>query len=368
MDRSMMSEDAARNRANYNFFAPIDLTNIAELDPVLLELVKTPAFQRLRSIRFLGAIDYLLVRSPNQARGNIRHTRFQHSVGVARLAMLYSAERELSFENRRLVSVAALLHDVGHAPLSHSLEPLFKEVFELEHHRATEDIVAGRVPLGREVYDVLRRHQVDVERVIHVISGNEMGFDGFFGGPINFDTIEGILRSQSYAAQHRNIPSPDVVMKAALRRSTEADREAVDNFWTYKNQVYQTLINSCSGVLADFACQLFMRKHLEKMTVDDYFLTEPQMFRKLGGLHQVLTNASFRFEICQHLDTSISYKKRRFFIDSTANFFERDDVRRYKQSKEENRLLFHRAHSRQRTELNQDLFDDEGNRASEATF
>jgi uncharacterized protein len=364
----MISDDAARNLPKYNFLDPIDLANFAQLDPVLRELVNTRAFQRLAFICFLGAIDYLLIRSPNNAAGNKRHTRFRHSVGVARLAILYSLEKELSFEDQRLVCVAALLHDVGHAPLSHSLEPLFKEVFELEHHRATEDIIAGRAPLGRDVYDVLRRNRIDVERVIHLISGKERGFDGFFGGPINFDTIEGILRSQAYAAPHRNIPSPDVVMKAALQRSTEGDREAVDEFWMYKDQVYRSLINSRSGVLADFACQLFMRNNLEKITIDDYFLTEAQMFRKLGGLYKVLTNSSFRSEVFQHLNTSVFYQKRRFFIDWTADFFERDDMKRYKQSKEENSLILDRERSITRIELNQDLFDDDANRASEAAF
>jgi HD superfamily phosphohydrolase len=100
---------------------------MSEGDPLFAELVATPAFQRLKSIRFLGGIDYLLVRAPNGAKGNIRYTRYQHSLGVARLALLYCEERGLSFSERRMIWVAALLHDVGHAPLSHSLEPVFQE-------------------------------------------------------------------------------------------------------------------------------------------------------------------------------------------------------------------------------------------------
>jgi len=87
---------AASNRAAYDFSEPKDVRVLAGGDPLLVELVATRAFQRLKSIRFLGGIDYLLVRAPNGAKGNIRYTRFQHSLGVARLALQYCDARESS--------------------------------------------------------------------------------------------------------------------------------------------------------------------------------------------------------------------------------------------------------------------------------
>src|SRR5208337_2078246 len=127
----MIVAPLTRNLPPYNFSDPIDLPRMAGGDPLFVELVETPAFRRLKSIRFLGGIDYLLVRSPNGATRNIRYTRYQHSLGVARLALLYSEQRDLSIAERRTVYVAALLHDVGHAPLSHSLEPIFEQAFGL---------------------------------------------------------------------------------------------------------------------------------------------------------------------------------------------------------------------------------------------
>jgi HD superfamily phosphohydrolase len=218
-----MIEAVSQNRPVYDFSHPVDLRDIAGADILLRELVATPAFQRLKSIRFLGGIDYLLVRSPNGARGNVRHTRYQHSLGVARLALRYSDLRELSFSERRIVFVAALLHDVGHAPLSHSLEPVFKECFGLEHHRATEDILRGRAPLGSEIPDLLGRNGVDIDRVIAIISGEEANYDSLFSGPINFDTIEGILRTLRYAGRNVGTVNPEAVVEAAVRRANQAD-------------------------------------------------------------------------------------------------------------------------------------------------
>jgi uncharacterized protein len=99
------------------------------------EIVSQPAFQRLRRIRQLAWTD--------QVYPGAMHTRFEHSLGVMHTAtLLYSAirqsgsetlQRELGYKedglNRdlQLVRLAALLHDVGHAPFSHAAEVLFPE-------------------------------------------------------------------------------------------------------------------------------------------------------------------------------------------------------------------------------------------------
>lgn len=334
----MIADLATSNYPYYDFSEPIDPRSMLVDDQLFTELVSTGAFQRLKSIRFLGGIDYCLIRSPNGAKGNIRYTRYQHSLGVARLAVSYSEMRALSFSDRRLVYVAALLHDIGHAPLSHSLEPVFAEVFGLEHHRATEDVVSGREPIGRDLYAILRRHEVDVERVIAIIGGKEPIFDGFFSGPINFDTIEGILRSVAFVRPSLSIPSPETVTKAALRRETIKDRNVVDDFWKYKNWIYQNIINSRTGVLADYACRLFMRLHIAGIQKTDYFGTEDQIFRKLPGLLQLLTSPSFEADIVERLEEPVNFKSRRFFVYTNADFFAREDKYRYRQDKYERTL------------------------------
>src|SRR5580704_4376202 len=97
------------------------------------EIIDHPVFQRLRRIRQLAWTD--------QVYPGAMHTRFEHSLGVMHTAaLLYAAIRQSSSEvlenelgykeeglNRdlQLVRLAALLHDVGHAPFSHASETLF---------------------------------------------------------------------------------------------------------------------------------------------------------------------------------------------------------------------------------------------------
>lgn len=316
----------------YEFAAPVELKTFVE-DPFFFELIRTEAFQRLGSVRFLGGIDYLLVRNPNGTPGNTRYTRLQHSLGVARLALEYSSIFELPAADRRVIVAAALLHDIGHAPLSHSIEPVFREYFAIDHHDATRDIIFGHVTLGRAVYKTLQSYSIDIDRLASLVSGKNSAFHAFFSGPINFDTIEGILRTRTFG----NAPAtfaPDVVVDAAINRSSVTHQEIVDQFWLYKDQVYRHVINSSLGILADQACQAFARANLKGLEATDYFTNEDALFRKLPGLRQLLTSPDFVSEVTKHLPETIHCKSRSFTIDRAADFFSREDSARYFQTRE----------------------------------
>ncbi len=325
--------DLRSSKPTHSFRDPTDIPAITGGDPLLMELVATPAFQRLREIRFLGAIDYRLIPSPNGKPGATRYTRYQHSLGVMRLARLYCDIQGVLSAQRRLVCAAALLHDIGHPPLSHSMEPVFKEKLGIEHHKATVDIITGRVPLGSEVCSSLRRHRIDVDDLIALISGESTEFDRFFGGPINFDTIEGVLRSCEYLRPTSSMTKPDAVTEAAIRREALEDRDIVDRFWGYKDWVYKNIINSRSGVLSDLACQLFLRRNLDEINVDSYFETEPNFFRRLPRLRALLTSHEFESDLQRLIEEPIRYRDRHYYIDPAGDFFaHRDDVR-YKHSR-----------------------------------
>lgn len=105
-------------------------------DPVealLIELIDTSMFQRLRRIRQLGPA--------NLTFHGAESSRFTHSLGVMevarrafdRLAGMYSELRQY----RGAVLCAALLHDVGHGPFSHTAE----EVFGGHHEHWTQRIL-----------------------------------------------------------------------------------------------------------------------------------------------------------------------------------------------------------------------------------
>uniref|UniRef100_A0A6M2DT23 HD/PDEase domain-containing protein n=1 Tax=Xenopsylla cheopis TaxID=163159 RepID=A0A6M2DT23_XENCH len=92
-----------------------------QFDHFLFKIIDTPEFQRLRNIRQLGPA--------NLVYPSATHTRFEHSVGVCHLAdqmlnnlELHTENLVISSKHKMCVKIAALCHDLGHGPLSHSWE------------------------------------------------------------------------------------------------------------------------------------------------------------------------------------------------------------------------------------------------------
>src|SRR5690554_3303174 len=77
-------------------------------------LADTPPMQRLRWIKQLGLA--------NLVYPGANHSRFEHSLGVYHLAGSLAVHLGLNEEDRQKVEAAALLHDIGHGPLSHATE------------------------------------------------------------------------------------------------------------------------------------------------------------------------------------------------------------------------------------------------------
>ncbi|MDD4351676.1 MAG: HD domain-containing protein [Candidatus Gracilibacteria bacterium] len=135
-------------------------------DKVLLELIDTPEFQRLRRIKQLGT-SYLTFHGAE-------HSRFTHSLGVMHLmteALDELKSKDLKLENilpkyYQLARIAALLHDIGHGPFSHSFEYL-KLGFP-HHEETTLKIILGKSEINR----VLKRYKINFKELTSIISGS----------------------------------------------------------------------------------------------------------------------------------------------------------------------------------------------------
>jgi HD superfamily phosphohydrolase len=134
----------------------IALPRDTALGRLLIDLLDTREMQRLRRIRQLGLTSVVYPGA--------EHSRFQHSLGVLWLAHQMverlSRHHAISDEERELAVIGALLHDVGHGPMSHALEA----VTGVRHERWTEALIlAPDTELGR----VLRARAPDLpERVV----------------------------------------------------------------------------------------------------------------------------------------------------------------------------------------------------------
>ncbi|KAG2387055.1 hypothetical protein C9374_002090 [Naegleria lovaniensis] len=91
----------------------------------LFRYIDHPLFQRLRDLKQLGGMYYVF---PGAS-----HNRFEHSIGTAYLAgewlrlLKANSDPDIKVTEREifLVQVAALCHDLGHGPFSHTFEDCF---------------------------------------------------------------------------------------------------------------------------------------------------------------------------------------------------------------------------------------------------
>jgi HD superfamily phosphohydrolase len=172
-----------------------------EYEKVLLDLIDTREFQRLRHTRQLGLSSFTYPGA--------EHTRFIHSLGVVHLTKRFIDKittlrnidqkyiNELQ-ENRMLALVAALLHDIGHGPFSHALEKTTK----IKHESWTIEIIVGDTEVksvlesyksgfSHEVAEVIRRthkskvivkllsSQLDTDRIDYLIRDSKFTGAGY---------------------------------------------------------------------------------------------------------------------------------------------------------------------------------------------
>ncbi|MCP9891211.1 HD domain-containing protein [Cyanobium sp. Aljojuca 7D2] len=117
-------------------------------EALAIDLVDTAPFQRLRRVRQLGPA-FLTFHGAESSR-------FTHSLGVLHLARLALQQLERRHPelaaHRGVLYAAALLHDVGHGPLSHSGEEMYGLHHEawsgrlIREHPALRDRLEAHAP------------------------------------------------------------------------------------------------------------------------------------------------------------------------------------------------------------------------------
>jgi len=138
----------------------IPLRDDSDEGRLIIRLIDTPEFQRLRRIKQLGLGLYTYQGA--------EHSRFTHSLGalhlITRILDRLSESDRIGADDRLAARVAALLHDVGHAPLSHAME----KVLGVHHESITIAAVSEETELSR----VLRSYSSELpDRVASIIGG-----------------------------------------------------------------------------------------------------------------------------------------------------------------------------------------------------
>lgn len=155
--------------------------------PLIWALVNTPAVQRLRRIRQLGT-SYMTYHGAE-------HTRFAHSLGAYETMrrVLLHMERECDWprdeRDRQLALCAALLHDVGHGPFSHT----FESILDVHHEAWTYRIIVEDKGL-RAVLDEVDSDFADDLVAVLSKTGRFPAIESLVSSQLDVDRMDYMLR------------------------------------------------------------------------------------------------------------------------------------------------------------------------------
>lgn len=123
------------------FFADLTIE-----EPVLLELIHSPAFQRLKFIHQYGVAYYTTHRE--------EYTRYDHSLGVFAILRIKGAPLE--------EQIAGLLHDVSHTVFSHVGDWVFGKEYQDADYQST---IHDQYLANSGIENILKRHGYTVEQM-----------------------------------------------------------------------------------------------------------------------------------------------------------------------------------------------------------
>jgi uncharacterized protein len=232
-------------------------------EALLIQLIDTPAFQRLRRIRQLGTASLTF----HGAEGS----RFTHSLGVmyvARRVFDRLAKRYPVLWPHRMVALcAALLHDLGHGPFSHTCEEIFHGNHEhwtqriLQESPEIEALLTQASPtLAQDMVQVYRKQyplpmvsqmvtsQLDCDRLDYLM--RDSYFTGASYGKLDLDRI---LLALDY--------DPDSQQLVVVRKGLAA----IEHYLVVRYFMYVQVYNHAKNIAAGWMLERIMHRARQQL-------------------------------------------------------------------------------------------------------
>ena len=226
-------------------------------EALVIDLVDTAPFQRLRRIRQLGPA-FLTFHGAESSR-------FTHSLGVchvARRAFHHLRSCDPALENDEgLLLTAALLHDVGHGPLSHTGE----EMFGL-HHESWSARLIREHPQLRGPLENYREGTADaVAALLEKGRAQRMVIRRLVSGQLDCDRLDYLLRdSYSTGARYGHLDLDRVL--GAMTLAPDGDLAihpkglmAVEHYLVVRNLMYRSVYNHRLNVMCNWLLEQLVR-------------------------------------------------------------------------------------------------------------
>ena len=219
-------------------------------EALVIDLIDTAPFQRLRRVRQLGPA-FLTFHGAESSR-------FTHSLGVLHLARLALGQLERRnpalAEHRAVLYAAALLHDVGHAPLSHSGEEMYGLHHEawsgrlIREHPALRDRLETYAPGTAGAVAALLEHGKYANAAIQALVSSQL----------DCDRLDYLLRdSYSTGTAYGKLDLERILAALTLAPDgqlaiTPKGLMAVEHYLVVRNLMYRSVYNHRLNVVCNW--------------------------------------------------------------------------------------------------------------------
>jgi hypothetical protein len=174
-----------------------------KLDGLFLDLIEAPEIQRLYNIKQLGFAHLVFPGA--------HHTRLEHSLGTYHMASQAAEKLNLDKDEKEIIACAAILHDIGHGPFSHTLESILRDTLNVDHVDLTVKLIFGEHTIfdNKEkefigflsVFDILNKYSIDQKEIIDIIRGKthkKPYLSQLLNSSIDVDQLDYLIRDAYY--------------------------------------------------------------------------------------------------------------------------------------------------------------------------
>lgn len=261
------------------------------LNRVEARILETPYYQRLRWIRQLGFSFYVFPGAT--------HTRHAHALGVLHVMhrILHSVSLAVPDEKffdpnardektifHRMMRLAAMLHDIGTLPFSHTIELAYINHWkEQQRHKATKhtanhEVLGAHIILNTDfpggITRILKEEGIDPQKLSQIIAGksDNLVANQLMHSDIDADRMDYLLRDAYFTGVKLGLYDLDFLLKSMTLHKESGDsylcmREeamtTVDSFLVSRYFWYSQIISDGTSYKFDLIAAKIYQYFLE---------------------------------------------------------------------------------------------------------
>lgn len=223
-----------------------------DIPQLVNDLIDTEELQRLDDVMQTAMARYVY--------RSAKTSRMEHCIGACHIATRVANQLKLDETETKILQAGALLHDLGHPPLSHALEPLLKSITGLSHEELSYEYIMGKRFISEsKISKILEQsHSLNKEKIAQLIFkpkksddliGRQVYLKQLISGVIDVDRLDYLRRDAQQCKVPLMIDQDRLIGAMSIQEVdgllqlcfNKKDIESIVNFLQVRNRMYNVV-------------------------------------------------------------------------------------------------------------------------------